>query len=145
MRAITLYQPWASLIADGRKTFETRSWDTRYRGPIAIHAGQRVDAEYAVACGYKPEGLPRGAIVAVARLVGIITTEQAQRTFDDTMPFARAREEFSHGDYSLGRFAWELADVRAIPALWIPGRQGLWDVPPDVAIRLRLDSGLAGR
>lgn len=145
MRAITLYQPWASLIADGRKTFETRTWTTTYRGPIAIHAGSMVVAEYAVECGYKPEGLPRGAIVAVARLAGVITTEQAQRTFDDTMPFARAREEFCHGDYSLGRYAWELADVRPVPALWIPGRQGLWDVPPDVEIRLRMDAGLAGR
>lgn len=39
MRAITLWQPWASLIAIGAKTIETRSWSTAYRGPLAIHAG----------------------------------------------------------------------------------------------------------
>lgn len=145
MRAISLWGPYATLIADGRKLFETRTWTTTYRGPIAIHASSTVVAEYAVACGYKPEGLPRGAIVAVARLAGILTTEEAVRVIEDTMPAAQAREELAHGDYSPGRYAWELADVHAIPALWIPGRQGLWDVPPDVEIRLRMDAGLAGR
>lgn len=41
MKAITLWQPWASLVAVGVKTIETRSWSTSYRGPIAIHAGAR--------------------------------------------------------------------------------------------------------
>lgn len=39
MRAITLHQPWASLVAHGVKLDETRSWRTPYRGPLAIHAG----------------------------------------------------------------------------------------------------------
>lgn len=41
MKALTLHQPWASLIAAGVKTIETRSWSTRYRGPLAVHAGKR--------------------------------------------------------------------------------------------------------
>lgn len=40
MKAITLWQPWASLLACGAKKYETRSWSTKYRGPIAIHAGK---------------------------------------------------------------------------------------------------------
>lgn len=39
MKAITILQPWASLIACGKKQIETRSWATKYRGPIAIHVG----------------------------------------------------------------------------------------------------------
>jgi hypothetical protein len=39
MKALTLYQPWASLVALGHKTVETRKWATTYRGPLAIHAG----------------------------------------------------------------------------------------------------------
>lgn len=39
MKTLTIRQPWASLIAAGVKTIETRSWSTRYRGPLAIHAG----------------------------------------------------------------------------------------------------------
>ena len=41
MKAITLWQPWASLIAVGAKTIETRGWATNYRGPLAIHAAKR--------------------------------------------------------------------------------------------------------
>lgn len=41
MKAITLWQPWASLIAIGAKKYETRSWKTNYRGPIAIHAAKK--------------------------------------------------------------------------------------------------------
>jgi hypothetical protein len=41
MKAITIIQPWATLIALGEKKFETRSWTTKYRGPLAIHAGMK--------------------------------------------------------------------------------------------------------
>ena len=41
MKAITIWQPWASLLACGGKRFETRSWATSYRGPIAIHAAKK--------------------------------------------------------------------------------------------------------
>lgn len=41
MKALTLHEPWASLVAHGYKAIETRSWRTRYRGPLAIHASKR--------------------------------------------------------------------------------------------------------
>jgi hypothetical protein len=41
MKAITIWQPWASLLACGAKQYETRSWKTDYRGPIAIHAAKK--------------------------------------------------------------------------------------------------------
>lgn len=45
MRAITVHQPWASLVAANVKTIETRSWSTKYRGPLAIHAAKRLPKE----------------------------------------------------------------------------------------------------
>ncbi len=41
MKALTLYQPWATLVALGAKRIETRSWTTKYRGPLAIHVSKR--------------------------------------------------------------------------------------------------------
>ena len=41
MKALTIWQPWASLLVSGQKKYETRSWATAYRGPIAIHAAMR--------------------------------------------------------------------------------------------------------
>lgn len=52
-RALSLWQPWASLIALGVKTIETRSWNTYYRGPLAIHAAKR-----------KPEQVEHGYLLA---------------------------------------------------------------------------------
>jgi hypothetical protein len=43
--ALSIQQPWAWLIANGRKQIENRSWRTEFRGPIAIHAGKKPDRE----------------------------------------------------------------------------------------------------
>lgn len=77
MKAITILQPYASLLVAGKKIYETRSWDTPYRGKIAIHAGkgrpyERDKLFYERAeelLGRSVEGLPRGQIIAVADLV----------------------------------------------------------------------------
>lgn len=94
MRCITLWQPWASLVAIGAKTIETRSWGTSYRGPLAIHAGQAWDGtlvrlcksepfaevlEAAGLCERGPRGgwrtsLPFGKVVAIAQLVDVVPT-----------------------------------------------------------------------
>ena len=82
MKAITLWQPWASLLACGAKEYETRSWATSYRGPIAIHAAAKkpstiweaieciVDEVRAALGIIDPDDLPRGCIIATAELVG---------------------------------------------------------------------------
>lgn len=82
MKAITIREPWASLLATGHKHYETRSWATKYRGPIAIHAGKQLDnafkdehvAEQLQRCGITPENakdLPLGAVIATADLVNV--------------------------------------------------------------------------
>jgi hypothetical protein len=43
MKIISIRQPWASLIVSGIKDIENRTWPTRYRGPVLIHASQRAD------------------------------------------------------------------------------------------------------
>src|SRR3954462_15938308 len=77
MRALSVRQPWASLIAHGHKLIENRSWCTSYRGPLLIHAGQSVDREV----GDRFEHLvgptlllPRGGFVARVQLVEIVTS-----------------------------------------------------------------------
>lgn len=54
MKALTLYQPWAILVAIQAKLIETRSWKTLYRGPLAIHAAKRIPREYRRLCGAVP-------------------------------------------------------------------------------------------
>ncbi len=114
MKAITIKQPWATLIALGEKRFETRSWQTKYRGPIAIHAGKTMDKEY---CEYPPikralqrhgiknEDLPLGVVVATAELVEchLIPNELSAAG----MEFGKKLEgdELYFGDFMDGRYA----------------------------------------
>jgi hypothetical protein len=132
MKAITLTQPWATLVAIGAKQTETRSWSTRYRGPLAIHAAKgwtpevvrtamtepykRVLAE----AGYKLfSHLPRAVIVATCTLTDCVPTSKFQGV--DMLDFA-------FGDFTHGRWAWILKDVnrleKPIPAR---GALSLWE------------------
>ena len=45
MKVLTIKQPWATLIMQGDKRFEFRSWQTKYRGDLLIHAGKGIDKE----------------------------------------------------------------------------------------------------
>jgi activating signal cointegrator 1 len=55
MKVLTLTQPWATLVAIGAKTIETRSWPTKYRGPLAIHAAKHIPTEYRKLTGWTVE------------------------------------------------------------------------------------------
>ena len=137
MKAITLWQPWATLIAIGAKKVETRSWPTRYRGEIAIHAAKRKPRPLEVAyileeCGLscKFDGLdvledyPLGAIVATARLVDC-------KLMDDPLIARQTPDELACGNWEQGRFAWCLEDIQPCEPYPIRGFQGLWDLPSD--------------
>ncbi|MFF2016241.1 ASCH domain-containing protein [Paenibacillus sp. NPDC058177] len=145
MKAITIIQPWATLIAVGEKQFETRSWSTKYRGELAIHAGKKVDRE---ACqkpeiqaalerhGYTADNLPTGAVVATCDLANVypITNhfeysgEAASINAEGVIEEIFEGNEYAFGWYEVGRYAWELHAVRRLPEP-IPekGQQGLWN------------------
>ena len=119
MRALTLHQPFASFIARGVKKYETRSWTTKYRGPLLIHAGKSKEHLSLVPYADIQE---LGVVVAVATLEGVYPVE-------DISPSISWGER-AIGDWSPGRYAWELKGVRRL-AEPIPyrGRQGLWRPP----------------
>jgi len=143
MKALTIIQPWATLIAIGAKKIETRSWATKYRGPLAIHAGMNRDfcnmrgKDYI--CGTEPflsvltkhlEALepnrvlgfmPLGAVIAICNLVGCAPVTGAPLS-----EFLTDREK-AFGDYTEGRFMWFLEDVVQIKPAYIKGAQGLWN------------------
>lgn len=138
MKAITIHQPWASLIAHGHKRYETRSWRTHYRGPIAIHASQRTDRQAVldVAREYphiwrEISPLPKGCIVAVADLVDCLKSVD---TWTDGYELEGRHliyaPEYEFGDFTPGRYAWELSNVRLIEPIPAKGRQGLWNWNP---------------
>lgn len=134
MRAITIMQPWASLIAVRAKRYETRSWKTNYRGPLAIHSSLNFPASARQLCKCEPfasallgcEVIPLGCIVAICQLTSVIPTSETDTLFptDEGWP----ESELIFGDFSPGRFAWHLTNVKALETP-IPARgaQSLWE------------------
>jgi hypothetical protein len=126
--ALTLWQPWASLVAIGAKRYETRHWKTKYRGILMIHAANRWNRDledfayrfrqYEIAARL-PEKLPLGAIVCAVRLVDCHKTEAIRGEL--------SAQELAFGNYDDGRWAWELEVIR-VPSepIRAKGGQGLW-------------------
>lgn len=109
MKALVVRQPWASLIARGRKTIEVRSRRTSHRGELLIVAGK-------VAEGDAPADLPRGVAVAVV-------------TVTDCRPFTPADADAARSDWRPGLWAWTLADAKPLPPLTpVRGMPGLFNV-----------------
>ncbi len=125
MKALTLTQPWATLVATGMKRVETRSWRTGYRGPIAIHAAKgfpaaaRRFAEGESALGRLPLRMALGAVVCIVRLVDCRPTEEV---------FEISALEQLYGDYTPGRWAWFLEELEAFEEpIRVRGALGLWN------------------
>ena len=144
MKALSLFQPWAALVAAGQKKIETRSWSTQYRGALAIHVSGRIPAEckhligpgcepFASAlkgvlwdwpegsmCAQQlPENYHLGCVIAVGRLV---------RCELIGLNYPASLNELSFGDFRIGRYAWILEDVRALETpVQVKGSLGLWE------------------
>jgi len=134
VKAISLWQPWASLIAEGLKQTETRSWappPALIGERIAIHAAKRWNQEIRDAVQelwpyHHPteKALPLGYLVATCRLGDALSSDDPRL---EKIPEAVASRPY--GDYGPGRFVWLLADIEEItPPIERRGRQGFFGV-----------------
>lgn len=121
LKALTVCQPYAELIARGEKVIENRTWETRMRGPLVIHAGKsREWLDDDDECLYP--GMPFGAIVAVANLY-------------DCVHVSKLPEHLQGNEHANGPWCWLLKDIRRIGPIPYRGAQGLWDIPSaDLAV-----------
>ncbi len=151
MKALTLWQPWASLVSIGQKSIETRCWKTKYRGELAIHSAAKLPPNWLGASRHQPEFrdvladvfnarrdadersgfhvddalriLPYGKVLCIVRLVDIVETGG----MDTESEIIGGRERL-FGNYELGRYAWFLEMVKKfddpIPA---KGNRMIWN------------------
>ena len=143
MKAITIKQPWASLIASGKKRNETRSWNTKYRGPVLIHAGKKIEKEYLKdylfsdalsESGIKnTEDIPTGAIIAKVVLTECRKVIECGYTYAILEDGTKVEgDEFYFGDYSEGRYIWTLEDIRPIKPIPCKGQLSIWNYEGDI-------------
>jgi hypothetical protein len=148
MKAISLWQPWASLMAAGYKRIETRSWAPRGLKPgqlVAIHAAKRWTADERDTCEDWPFGdclalaerrglwsfdkPPLGCVVAIARF------HHAAPTLGGFDFEHMTDEEYEFGNFMPGRFGWVFSEVRPLAPIHAKGMQGIfeWEPPADIA------------
>ena len=107
MKALSIRQPWANLIAAGYKTIEVRTWSTKYRGSLLIVSAKR------------PAVPPSGCALAVVNLV-------------DCRPMTAADEPAAMLKREPNLWAWVLTDVRRVEPQPVLGKQGLFEAPIDL-------------
>lgn len=123
MKCISVRQPFASLIARDYKHVENRSWTTNHRGLIAIHAGvyrnqaDELDVVREFRRAREPwdADLPRGGIIAIARLVGVVSSAD------------EIENEYERGWYT-GEYGWLLGSVQPVEFVPMRGRLGLFEI-----------------
>jgi hypothetical protein len=158
MRVITLWQPYASLIAWGLKRFETRSWEPTPNqlppdAPLLIHAAKRKPKAFEKRLMQSGglienaliskngvtrdearqmiDNIPYGAIVAATRFVDVHPTEGIREGLTGM--------ERAFGNYKTGRFAWELCLLSTPPhPIEATGGRQIWYWNPTF---IRVDSG----
>ena len=148
MKALTMTQPWASLVAIGANRIETRSWGTGFRGVFAIHAAKGFPREARDFCdarytrealargGYdRADQLPLGAVVAIAYLDDLLVCDRS--TLGKIRRASAAGDlpphEADFGGFSAGRYGFILSRVQRlrepVPAR---GMLGFWEMPAEV-------------
>jgi hypothetical protein len=134
LKGLTIYQPWASLIAEGGRKFKTLGWYTSYRGPLLIHASP-IFTEWArelsynepylsllAAIGYRnPDTLPRGRLLAKCVLWDCRRFDSHKREWNRILPI-----ECADG------YVWCFEAVELLQnSIPMKGGQGLWNCPEE--------------
>ena len=124
MKILTIKQPCATLIMQGDKRFEFRSWQTKYRGDLLIHAGKGIDKEAMKRLAkYLPEELPYGRILGKVKLVDCIKMSPEFKELllkENSDIYAKS----SFQEY----YGWQLSDVEVFEkSIESKGHLSLWE------------------
>lgn len=140
MKALSLWQPWASLWERGFKIHETRHWFLSHRGVLAVHAARKKPSSLGLDPAFTRQvrrqlgvgaldSLPLGGIVGVVEVTGCYRTEDQELT---ATPMDKLL-----GDWSPGRFCIRAEKPCPLPTM-VPlrGMQGLWELDPSIALEI---------
>ena len=136
MHALSVMQPWASLIVLGAKRIETRTWRTGFRGRLAVHSSSRLPRDYFDLCCREPiraallrspwNRPPRGVLLGTVEVRDCVRVEDLETL---------GEQERAMGDFSPGRWAWLLGDPQPLPWLVpVRGWPGVFEIDDLLAV-----------
>lgn len=125
MKVITIKQPYASLIVEGLKKYEFRTWKTNYRGKILIHAGKSVDKKAMKKFQSFNLEYPVGAIIGSVEIVDAVYIDDKMREClkkYNSIVYKSVIEDTSWSGYG-----FELINPQKIEPIYMNGKLGLWN------------------
>ena len=124
MKVLTIKQPWATFIMQKDKRFEFRSWKTKYRGDLLIHAGKGIDKEAMKRLAkYIPEDMPTGKILGKVRLVNCIKMSQEFKK----MLIKENKDIYTDSSFK-ENYGWQLENVEVFDEpIEVKGKLSLWE------------------
>ena len=123
MKVLTLKQPWATLVAEGIKKYEFRTWKTNYHGKVLIHAGAGVDKKELAKFKDLNWEYPSKKIIAEVEIEDCLE-------LDDNLNKKIINENnIAYGSKYRTGYAWKLKNVKKINVdKEINGKLGLWNI-----------------
>jgi predicted transcriptional regulator len=114
MKALSIREPWAGLIVDGKKSIELRTWRTHYRGPALIHRSGK-----------------NGGIIGSMEIVDVIKIESLEQ-FRTLHNKHHAPEDF----FQKKLYGWIINNARPVDLIPCKGRLGLWEPSAEILKRV---------
>lgn len=132
MKALTICQPYAELIARGDKLVENRTWPTSYRGELLIHAGKGRKFLGGDNYGIQIDSMDFGKVIAVASLAACV--QWPNRNLPSWLNW------MSEHEHAEGPWCWVLNNVRRLQEpISYTGAQGIFNVPNELLTELNLE------
>lgn len=122
MKVLTIKEPWASLIINGYKKYEFRSWKTNYRGKILIHAGKGIDKDMLFIANKYNIKINPGKILGEVEITDCIKVDE-----DFNKKIKQENTLAYHGNYT-DKYAWKIENIKKYETLVeVKGKLGLWN------------------
>ena len=129
MKVLTIKQPWASLIAEGYKEYEFRTWNTKYRGELLIHAGKGVDKEATKRFEAYNLEYPKGCIIAKVEMTDCVNVD------DKLRKELKQKDELVYRgiqNRNTNEYGFKLENVKKIKPISINGQLGFWNYDSEI-------------
>ncbi|MBE6147668.1 MAG: ASCH domain-containing protein [Firmicutes bacterium] len=127
MKVITIKQPFATLIAEGLKEYEFRTWKTKYRGEILIHAGKGIDKKAMTRYKHLNLKYPSGCIIAKATITDCVYIDkEMKKLLKEKNPLVYYGI-INHDDWN--GYGFKLENVKKIEPIPTNGKLSLWEYP----------------
>lgn len=127
MKVITVKQPWASLIAEGYKEYEFRTWRTKYRGDLLIHAGKSIDTKALERFKHLNLEYPLGQIIAKVTLIDCVKVDDELRESLKKKDQNVYKGVISKTSKDWDGYGFKLENISKIEPIKINGKLSLWE------------------